>query len=225
MSQQQTSMNSRLIYANAVEMLKGAGLSVDESKLTQSFLRLENQLVINKTQFPFPVLNNQNNAAGTIFNTEMRLNQQDSFVAASWGVFLSSPTSNVAANFVLHTYPNAQFFATAGTAAAAETIYNSIFTLSVNNDIILPAWDVSRHRMVPQSQFGVGITAQTIFNIDQIDLGCDGFYPVEPNLVFIGSKNSVLTLVMPAALAAVEAFERISVIFRGVLAQNSTIIT
>jgi hypothetical protein len=30
---------------------------------------------------------------------------------------------------------------------------------------------------------------------------------------------------MPAALAAVETFERISVIFRGVLAQNSTIIT
>jgi hypothetical protein len=217
--------NARLVYANAVEMLHKAQVSVDDAKLTQSFLRLENQLVVNKTQFQFPVLNNQNNASGTIFNTEQRLNQQDSFCASSWGIFLSKPSSNTDATFILHTYPNVTTFATAGVAAAAETIYNSYFTLAVNNDIILPAWDASRHRMVPQTQNGVGITAQTVYGIDQIDLSSDAFFPIEPNLVFIGSKNSVLNMIMPAALAAVESFQRISVIYRGVLAQNSTIIT
>jgi hypothetical protein len=222
---QQNTVNSRLVYENAKKNLIDAGVNVATAKLTQSFLRLENTLTTTATKFVFPVLNNQNNASGTIFNTEQRLNQQDSFVAAMWGVFLSKPSSATDATFILHTYPNAQVFTTAGTAAAAETIYNSFFQLAVNNDIILPAWDASRHRLVAQSQNGVGVTAQTIFPIDQIDLGSDGFYPVEPNLVFIGSKNNVLTLLMPAALAAVETFERISVIYRGVLAQNSTIIT
>lgn len=225
---QQNTVNSRLVYENAKKNLTDAGVSIAAAKLTQSFLRLENQLIVGKTQFAFPVLNNQNNFSGTIFPTEQRLNQQDSFVAAMWGVFLSNPSANTAvgrATAILHTYPNPTAFPTAGTAAAAETIYNSYFQLSVNNDIILPAWDASRHRLVPQTQDGVGVTAQTVFPEDQIDLGSDGFFPVEPNLVFIGSKNSVLTLIMPAALAAVETVETISVIYRGVLAQNSTIIT
>lgn len=224
---QQNTVNSRLVYENAKKNLVDAGVPVANAKLTQSFLRLENQLVTTKTQFVFPVLQNQPSGTAGVgaFNTEQRLNQQDSFVAAMWGIYLSKPSSNTDATFILHTYPNAQTFATANVAAAAETIYNSYFQLSVNNDIILPAWDASRHRLVPETQNGVGVTAQTIFPVDEIDLGSDGFYPVEPNLVFIGSKNSVLTLTLPAALTAVETFMRISVIFRGVLAQNSTIIT
>ena len=220
---QQNTVNSRLVYENAKKNLEAAQVSTKDAKLTQSFLRLENQLIVGKTQFAFPVLNNQNNFSGTIFPTEQRLNQQDSFVAAMWGVFLSNPTANTATargSAILQSYPNPIAFA-AASAAAAETIYNSYFQLSVNNDIILPAWDASRHRLVPQTQQIAAIPAAQ----DQIDLGSDGFYPVEPNLVFIGSKNSVLTLIMPAALASVDAFETISVIFRGVLAQNSTIIT
>ncbi len=223
---QQSTANSRLIYEKAKENLAAAGVSLASAKLTQSFLRLENQLIVWKTAFAFPVLNNQPNAVpGTIFNTEQRLNQQDSFVSAMWGVFLSKPSSNTDATFILHTYPNAQTFSTGSVAAAAETIYNSYFQLSVNNDIILPAWDAARHRLVPMTQNGVIITAQTIAPIGEIDLGSDGYYPVEPNIVFIGSKNNVLTLLLPAALAAVETFQRISVVFRGVLAQSSTIIT
>jgi hypothetical protein len=223
MSVMNSSVNSRLVYENAVNMLQSTtGVSLKDAKLTQSFLRIENQLVVGKTQFKFPVLSNQNNDGGTIFVTEQRMVQQDSFVCAFWGVFLSNPSSNADTTAKLCSYPNPIVFA-AASAAAAETIYNSIFTIAVNNDIILPVWDVSRHRAVPQTQqtaaFGAGSP------VDQIDLSSDGFYPVEPNLVFIGSKNTVINLVMPAALAAVDAFERISLVYRGVLAQNSTILT
>lgn len=222
----QSTANSRLVYENAKQNLATAGVDLNKAKLTQSFLRLENTLIVGKTQFQFPVLNNQPSGTAGVgaFNTEQRLNQQDSFVTAMWGIFLSAPSSNTDATAILHTYPNPTTFAAAGVAAALETIYNSYFQLAVNNDIILPAWDLSRHRLVPQTQNGVIITAQTVAPYDEIDLGSDGFYPVEPNLVFIGSKNNVLTLVMPAALAAITAFNRISVILRGVLAQNSTII-
>jgi hypothetical protein len=218
--------NSRLVYENAKQSLAAINFPLSTAKLTQSFLRLEQQLLTTKTQYQFLFLTNQPSPGATaIFNTEQRLNQQDSFVAAMWGVFLSKPSSATAADFVLHTYPNAQVFTTANVAAALETIYNSYFSLAVNNDIILPAWDVSRHRLVPETQAGVIITAQTVLPIDEIDLSSDGFFPIEPNLVFIGSKNNVLNLILPAALAAVETTQRLSVIFRGVLAQNSTILT
>lgn len=217
-----SSVNARQVYLNALSLMQAQGIRADVSKCTQSDLILENQLVVGTTQFNFPFLKNQNNNVGAPFNTEVRLNQQDSFVAAAWGVFLSNPASNVDATAPMLSYPNTNTFGAAA-AAAAETIYNSLFQLSVNNDIILPVWSASRHRFVPQTQataaFGAGSP------IDQIDLSSDGFVPVEPNLVVIGSKNNVLTLLLPAPLAAVTAFERIRVHFRGVLAQNSTIIT
>jgi hypothetical protein len=221
---QQNTVNARLVYENAKKNLADAQVNLQAAKLTQSFLRLENQMIIGKNQWQFPVLNNQPNFSGVIFPTEQRLNQQDSFVTAMLGVFVSLPSGPNDATFILHTYPNVTLF-TAADATPLETLYNSYLQLAVNNDIILPAWDVSRHRLVPQSQNGVGVTAQTVFNEDQIDLSSDGFFPVEPNLVFIGSKNSVLNLIMPAALTAVAANTRVSIILRGVLAQNSTIIT
>lgn len=221
---QQNTVNARLVYENAKKNLIDAQVSIAQAKLTQSFLRLENTMLVGKNQWQFPVLNNQNNFSGTIFPTEQRLNMQDAFVAAMMGVFVSLPASAVDGTFILHTYPNVTVF-TAPNATALETLYNSYLQLAVNNDIILPAWDVSRCRLVPQTQNAVGVTAQTIFPEDQIDGSSDGYFPVEPNLVFIGSKNSVLNLIMPAALTVVAAGTRVSIILRGVLAQNSTIIT
>jgi hypothetical protein len=221
---QQNTVNARLVYENAKQNLKDAGVNLQAAKLTQSFLRLENQMIVGKNQWQFPVLNNQPNFSGVIFPTEQRLNQQDSFVTAMLGVFVSLPTGPTDATFILHTYPNVTLF-TAADATPLETLYNSYLQLAVNNDIILPAWDVSRHRLVPQTQNGVIVTAQTVIPEDQIDGSSDGYFPVEPNLVFIGSKNSVLNLIMPAALTAVAANTRVSIILRGVLAQNSTIIT
>jgi len=221
MGQLQSSVNSRLIYENAKANLIAAQVSVATAVLTQSFLRVENQLLVAVTNYVFPFLNTQPNpTAGIIFNTEKRLVQQDSFVAASWGVFLSNPASNTDATAPLHSFPNPFLFG-AAPAAAAETIYNSVFSLTVNNNVILPSWDAYRHRAVLQTQQ----IAVAPSSIDQSEGDSTGFYPVEPNLVIIGSKNSVLQLQLPAALAAVTAFERISVILRGVLAQNSTILT
>jgi hypothetical protein len=222
---QQNTVNARLVYENAKMNLQQAGVNLQTAKLTQSFLRLENTMLTGKTQWQFPVLNNQNNFSGTIFPTEQRLNQQDSFVTAMLGIFVSLPTGATDATFILHTYPNITVF-TAADATPLETLYNSYLQLAVNNDIILPAWDVSRHRLVPQTQNGIlPFTAATVLPEDQIDGSSDGYYPVEPNLVFIGSKNSVLNLIMPQALSAVAANTRVSIILRGVLAQNSTIIT
>lgn len=230
MSQQNSTVNSRLVFENASLMLADAGLNIQDSVLTQSDLILEQQLATGLTQYQFPVLNNQNGPSNTLFNTEIRLNQQDSFVASAWGAFLLKAATPVDATMIAHTYPSPAVFSGGGVAAALETIYNSYCKITVNNQVILPVWHLSRHRSVPQSQ-QVAAAAGVYPGIaqDQIDLSSDGFYPMEPNVVFIGSKNYVIQVILPAALAAVDGTgtpsDRLRLHYRGVLAQNSTIIT
>lgn len=225
MSKFNTQVNSRLIFENAKRIVTDAGLSWIDSKCTISDLRLEQQAVTNKTTYQFPVLSNNNGPGGTQFNTEIRLNQQDSFVAASWGMFISKPSSSTDATYHLLTYPNATVFSTANVATAAETLYNSTVQIAVNNDIVLPVMSTRRFRAVPQSQQVAAAANQNGIALDQIDLSSDGWTICEPNLLFIGSKNTVINLLLPAALSAVETNQRIHFLYEGVLAQNSTIIT
>lgn len=223
----QNTVTARLVYESGLKMVQTAGLDPDQAKLTQSDLVLEQQLLTTSTLYQFPVLNNQNgNQGNTIFNTEVRLNQQDVFVSSAWGFFIMKPTSATDTTFVAQTYPNPQVFTTGGVSAAAETLYNSIAQIKVNNDVVYPVWHLSRHRMVPQTQQAPLIAGvENAIPYSQIDLSSDGFFPMEPNLYIIGSKNTVITGQLPANLSAVETFMRARMHFRGLLAQNATIIT
>jgi hypothetical protein len=226
MSNRNNTATARMVYTNALQMLSDASIDADVAMLTQSDLILEQQMTVGNNNYLFPVLNNQQgNNGSTIFNTEIRLTQQDAFVVSSWGMFLLAPGSAVDATFIAQTYPNPIIF-TGGASAAAETLYNSTIYIKVNNDVIYPVLSTSRFRMVPQTQQTPLITGVENANpYAQIDLGEDGFFAVEPNLVIIGSKGTYIYLQLPAALAAVTSFQRTRIHFRGVLAQNVTIIT
>jgi hypothetical protein len=218
---------ARMVYEESLEVAAQANLNPDNTKNTMSDLVLEQQLLTTSTNYQFPVLSNQNgNQGNQIFNTEVRLAQQDSFIASSWGVFLLKPTSAVDTTFIAQTYPNPQVFTTGGVSASAETIYNSTARITVNNDVILPVWHLSRHRYVPQTQEQPLIAGvENGIPYSQIDLTTDGFYPVEPFLIFIGSKNNVINVILASNLTAVETFMRLRIHFRGLLLQNSTIIS
>jgi hypothetical protein len=223
---QQSTVNARFVYDNALKILASYNINPASAKLTQSDLILEQQLLTTLTAYIFPVLTNDNGPSGSRFNTEIRLTQQDSFIASSWGVFLVEPTSAVDATFIAQTYPNKLVFVTAGESVALETIYNAYCKITVNNDVILPVWSLSRHRYVPQTQQTALIAGvQNANPYAEIDLSEDGFFPVEPNILFVGSKGYQIQMILPAALAAVGPFTRMRVHYRGVLAQNTTIIT
>lgn len=214
-------MGARLVYANARKALVKAGINATKAKLTQSYLRLEQAIVANSTGYTFNILVNQPGSNGTIFNTENRLNLQDSFVIAQMGLFLAVPTSTTDAAYKLVTNPTSEVFTTTGADVANRVIYNGQLSLTVNNDILIPSWDVTRHLIIPQTQR----TAATNSPVDEFYGSDYGFYPVEPNVTLIGSKNNVLQLQLPAAVATVQANSRIIIILRGVLAQNSTVVS
>jgi hypothetical protein len=221
----QNTQTARLLYQNALALVINSKLDPAVVKLTQSDLVLEQQLLTTMSQYTFPVLNNVTSPSGSLFNTEIRLTQQDSLICGAWGFFLLEPTSGTDATAIAHTYPNAATFVGGGEAAALETLYNSYSQVKVNNDVVFPVWHLSRNRVVPQSQKVAAAANQNGIGQDQIDLSSDGFFPLEPNLVIVGSKGYVITVNLPAALAAVGAFTRARIHYRGLLAQNSTIIT
>jgi hypothetical protein len=224
MSQQNSTLNARYVFENASAVMNANGIATQNAVLTQSDLVLEQQLTTALTSYTFPVLSNDNGPSGSRFNTEVRLQLQDTFVASAWGVFLAAPSSAADATFIVHTYPNPVIF-TGGANTAAETIYNSYCKITVNNAVILPVWHLSRHRYVPQSQQATAAANQNGIALDQIDLSQDGFFPLEPNILFVGSKGYQIVVQLPAALANVTAFQRMRIHYRGVLGQNTTIIT
>lgn len=226
MSNVQSTTNARAVYNNAVRICAFYKIAVNEAYCTMSDLILEQQLLTTLSNYQFPVLSNDNGPSGSRFNTEIRLTQQDVFVASAWGLFLLEPASAVDATFIAQTYPNKLVFVTGGESAALETIYNAFASITVNNDVIVPVWSLSRHRMVPQTQQTAVIAGvQNANPYAQIDLSQDGFVPVEPNILFVGSKGYRILMNLPASLAAVGPFTRARIHYRGVLAQNTTIIT
>ena len=215
-------INSRLVFENAKSFVQSQGYDVSQAVLTQSYVRSEVALSASVTNYRLPiVINDVTN--GVAFNTERRVQLQDVHVCSSIFIGLASPSSSTDAAFPLLTYPSTsanQF--SAAQADALNTLYNGFFTMQVNNQNILPALDIYRSYFVPQTQGNVGITAQTVFPIDQVDGSENGFYPVEPNLLLNGAANIVANIILPAAISTVKADSRIVVIFRTILAQNVT---
>jgi hypothetical protein len=215
-----TQHGARLVFDNAKNLVNNAGFSAGQAVLSQSYIRSEVAMSTTTTSYQIPILVNSV-GAGTNFATNNLLNLQDAFVVSSIGVFVAIPAASTTTAFPLYTYPNATAFSTSGASAALYNLYGGKLSVVVNNRQIVPAWDLYRHLYVPQTQQGAASTATTI---DQNDATEFGYYPVEPNIVLVGSKNNVISLELPGAISTLQASTapRIVVIMRGILAQNVT---
>jgi hypothetical protein len=196
---------------------------VNNRKLSQHEIRLEVELNVQNNRFVFGLTPNQANSTNVIFNTENRLQLQDSLVVSEYAIFVAQPTSRTDVTFTLNTYGNTQVFAAADAAALDSTFYsNGFLSTKVNNDVIIPYRGLFNHWYKPQTQQTAALGAGS--PKDQARGAEDGFVTQEPNLLLIGSKNYQPEIVLPAALASAAAFERAILIYRGVLAQNSTVV-
>lgn len=217
-----------ILYKSWIESFQGNSKAcwdwVDGRKLSQSEIRCEVTLNANNTNFTFGITANQPNSSAVLFPTERRLQLQDSLVVSEYGIFVALPASNTDTNFALKTYGNPNLFTTAGSFAALDgTFYGSGgFQMTVNNDTVIPYRGLFNHYYRPQTQQIAAIAVGAVG--DQLRGAEDAMITQEPNLLLVGSKNYVPQIVLPAALAAVTANTRAVIIFRGVLAQNSTVI-
>lgn len=215
-------MNQRLVYRNAYRAMQRAGVSPSQAILSQSYLRLERVAATGVTNYQFGVLVNDQPGGSTIRPNEVRLNLQDSFFVSSIQLFTYNTTNATDTDAVLRTYPDRFVYTTAGAAQALYQLYNGQLSLTVNNRVITPTWDLMRHLVVPQTQQNATLASGV--NIDQFEGGTYGEYACEPNWVLIGSKNNNLTINLPNAISTLQASSTtvICLVLRGVLAQNST---
>lgn len=197
---------------------------VDERKLSQGEIRLEVGLTTTSTNFRFGLTQNQNNSSGVVFNTENRLTMQDTLLANEYGIFVAKPASATDTAYNLRTYGNTVDFSAAAAAALDTTFYdNGYFRLGVNNDVIIPYRGLFNHLYKPQTQQTAALGAASPG--DQIRGAEDGFVTMEPNTLLIGSKGYIPEIVLPSALGTVDANSRVVLIFRGILAQNATVVS
>lgn len=214
------SIAAREDFNNGVAVFQNAFPNVDvvrEFKLTQSTLVLEQPLQANNTRYTFPVMENILSQNGTIFNTEIRLRMQDTFVPTHIGLFLALPASATDVAYRWHTFPNQAVFLN---AIQMRALYNGQLKIQVNNYQYTYGWDLQRHWVSPETQqtaaFGAGSPE------DQNNFADDGFYPMQPYVLFGGSQNVQIEITLPAPPTAVDAFSRYVMVYRGVLGQNST---
>jgi hypothetical protein len=98
----------------------------------------------------------------------------------------------------------------------------------MNGNVVLPAWDLKRHLYVPRTQKSAvnGPFPNSTFYIDhdQFDGATDAFYPVEPNLVFLGNKGIKIAIDYPESIGNAIGTAPVEIIavlqWRGLLAQN-----
>lgn len=216
-------VNARLVYRNAYNAMVAAGVDPKKAVLSQSYLRLEVAASNTKTNYQFGVLINDQPQGNPIRQTEQRLNLQDAFFCASVQLFVGLAASSTATNFPLTSYPSPTVFG-ATAAVALYNLYNGYLSLTVNNSVITPSWDLYRHLEVNQTQQTVtpivsGTTLNQISGLQSAACAC------EPNWVLIGSKNNVLQINLPSAIDTVTSTTVLVLILRGVLAQNVTIVS
>jgi hypothetical protein len=212
----------RLVYANAKNTLMRHNINPAKAVLSQSYLRFEAPLTTTTTQYNLDVLVNDNLNPNNV--TQNKLNLQDAFIASQIGIFIGIPfTNSVAEGRVkLYSYPDPTDF-TAAIATNMQTLYSGFLSLTVNQRVIVPSWDLQRHYCAPITQSGLVPAPTVAGNIENsTDFSVNGFASVEPNMVFVGSKKNQLTITLPQALVSVPTDARLVVICRGLLAQNST---
>ena len=217
-------ISQRLVYRNAFRSMVKAGVNPGQAILSQSYLRLERVASQTSTSYQFGVLVNDQPGGSTIRPAEQRLNLQDSFFVSSIQLFVYNTTNPTDTDAVFQTYPSPTYFG-ATQSQALYQLYNGSLSLTVNNRVITPSWDLSRHLTVPQTQQTVTpIASGTVIN--QFEGASYGEYVCEPNWVLIGSKNNNLTINLPSAISSLKAGTNvICLMLRGVLAQNSTIVS
>lgn len=226
MSTKLTNPNLRLVLDNAKELLWDAGYEWKKAKLTQSYLRSEVLMSTSQSRLHLPVLvtDAQN---GNAFNTERRLQLTDVFIVSSINVQVAKPASSTDAAFDTFNWGDPVTFATAGVAAAIKGVYNNGFlSMIVDNDQMLPAWDLQWHYRAPATQTNTNPTlayagataAQSASN--SVDGSEDGIITNEPNFILTGNSNIDFSLNTINAMAAVETTGRWIVRLRGILAQN-----
>lgn len=172
-------------------------------RLTQSTLFLLQEISPTKAAYSFPVLENDNSNGG-VSPFEIRLNQNDEFVATSMGMYLAAraytgtPDAPVfSGGLKLLTYVPLEMN---GALDSVTPVYDGYIRIGVNNIIYVDKWATRKHELVQRTEFNnraaVALNGSTIpsFAGDS-----DGLIVAAPTVTLSGAKKNEISLILPTA--------------------------
>ncbi len=230
----------RSSYSSIKKKYKDIGK--DTVRLTQSSLILEREIDPATDTYTFPIKDTDDgdSANGKAFIEEIRLDQNDEFIAYQLGYYL------VADKLASGTYAEEEILGRAFLPYAPDelssvfSVYEDAFLgtlfIMVNKINRLDRWDLKRHNFIPRTQFqntSVGVPQATQ---PSIDYSKDGMFNMQPMLTLSGAKKNDITVELihaiplgvnaawaPAAGAGIFFhMRRLALVFRGMLAQNAS---
>lgn len=205
-------------------------------RLTQSALVLIQDIDSTKSNYTFPVLENDN--ATGIKPEEVRLNQNDSFIATSLGVYLLAKETNERLPVGAYIYTTHSPVYQEALAFRSQPLYDGYLRVSINNINYVDKYDLRKHEKVQKTQFNnrgaVNLTGSTFADTD---LNNDGIFSIAPMITFEGSKKNQIDIVLPYAMQSGAEFSvtdnigttrtfivySIGLVWRGLLAQNGSV--
>lgn len=216
-------IGARMVFENARSLAASQGFGLQSAKCTQSYIRTEVPITTTTAQYTFPIIVSSQTSTTQRVNNRL-LNLQDLFYISEIGLFLTDAAATTSTG-KLYTYANPVVF---GSGASYNAFYNGALSITINNEQVLPSWDVYRHQWVGQTQqntnFNVAApTSPAVFSQDQNDGSESGFYPCEPGIILNGAANIVCNLTLPGAVGTLTATNPAAVLLlRGILIQNAT---
>jgi hypothetical protein len=211
MSFYESSQTDRLLYNQARAAMIEAKISAtayDNAVKTQTVLRLIQPIATGNQLINFPVLVNVNGAGGATRPDEVRLPQQNAFFVGLWQFYIFK---SAAYSYPKNTYPNVVTYTN---AANLYGVYDGSLKVTIDQSVLVRAYSMTRFLQVPQTQ----LTAATNSPQDQFD-GSQAL-PVEPNIVFVGTAQIEIQILMPASLGTIDANTFGCFEFYGIEAQN-----
>lgn len=190
-----------------------------EFRMTPGDLILMQPLENQRNTYRFPVLSNDFNlTSGSLFNTEIRLQQQDTIVVTQIGIFLVNASSATDGTFRYFTYANPFIFTN---ATQMQAIYSTgRMNLTINNDVWIKQYALQRHYLTNQTQQTAAAGAGS--PLDQLNGMEDALFPMTPMFFLKGTSDIQLTVNLAVAPTTVDANSRLAIILRGYIAQTTT---
>lgn len=196
-------------------------------KLTQGEVRLEVELNSTSNSFKFGLTDKQNNSNNIQWATERRLDMQDTLIVNEYAIYTGQTDGEVDdTEWELRTYGNTQDFGAVNAAILNQTFYShGWYALMVNNDNVIPYRGLKNHKYLGQTQQTDALGAASPG--DEFRGSEDAYITQEANLLLIGNKGYIPTINFPTnlAFAAETTGIRAIIIYSGILAQNSTILS
>lgn len=226
---------------------------IDLQQLTQGYLCTMCDVNPQQSILQFSMVDTQQVSGSPVIPLMRLLSMQDSFVVSSMSYFLMSywfTGTQQTPNYAITTYATPLTYASRFHDNNAfggpfmdpgMTMFwspGAYISIEVDKKVVIPYWDVLKHLKVPQQQATMIPTSATPFSQwpffqDEYDGSTDGYFPVEPTVVFGGGRQNIVKLNLTANIpSTINPFTysgygtsfvmKACIVFHGILAQNST---